>query len=95
MVLSPVILHKYRRHIKNYGKILVFSYSRAGRESYKSTGIYTHIYVTVVTNFSTGLRFITEAPSLRCLQNEKATALYKNNLCSYASKYKIYDDSQL
>lgn len=53
------------------------------------------IYVIIETNFSTDLRFITEAPSLKCLQNERATSLYKNNLCSYASKDKIYDDSQL
>ena len=53
------------------------------------------IYVIIATNFSPDLRFITEAPSLKCFQNERATSLYKNNLCSYASKDKIDDDSQL
>jgi len=38
---------------------------------------------------------MTETPIVKYLQNKKATGLYKNNLCSYASKDKIYDDSQL
>lgn len=73
----------------------MFSYSRVSTGSSKSIQIVIGIYDIIATNFSTGLRFITEAPSLKCLQNERATSLYKNNLCSYASKDKIYDDSQL
>lgn len=79
----------------HYFKILVFSYSRASRESYKSIEIVIGIYVIIATNFSTDLRFITEAPSLKCLQNERASSLYKNNLRGYAGEDKFYDDSQL
>lgn len=55
----------------------------------------TAIETIIALNFSTDLRFITEAPSLKCLQKERATSLYKSDLCSFDTEDKIYDDSQV
>lgn len=50
---------------------------QGSEESYKNIQLVIGIYVVVATNFSTDLRFITEAPSFKCSQNEKGTSLHK------------------
>lgn len=80
------------KHKELFKYICVFLF-QGSEESSESIHTVIGMYVVIATNFATDLKFIAEAPILKCLQNEKATSLNKNNLCSYASKDKIYDDS--